>query len=117
MNINPKNFKDKNRDRFILSKGHAGAGVYAVLAEKGFFSKDLLKTHYLDGSVLSGHVSHKSIPGVELSTGSLGHGLPVGVGLAISAKLSNRKNKVIVLLSDASVMKGKLGSNNVFLSS
>ena len=106
MNINPKNFKDKNRDRFILSKGHAGAGVYAVLAEKGFFSKDLLKTHYLDGSVLSGHVSHKSIPGVELSTGSLGHGLPVGVGLAISAKLDNRKNKVIVLLSDGECDEG-----------
>ena len=106
MNVNPKNFKDKNRDRFILSKGHAGAGVYAVLAESGFFSIELLKTHYKDGSALSGHVSHKNIPGVELSTGSLGHGLSVGVGLAISAKLDKRKNKVIVLLSDGECDEG-----------
>jgi len=106
MNVNPKNYKDKNRDRFILSKGHAGAGVYAVLAESGFFSTELLKTHYKDGSTLSGHVSHKNIPGVELSTGSLGHGLSVGVGLAISAKLDKRKNKVIVLLSDGECDEG-----------
>ena len=106
MNVNPKNFKDKNRDRFILSKGHAGAGVYAVLAESGFFSIELLKTHYKDGSALSGHVSHKNIPGVELSTGSLGLGLSVGVGLAISAKLDKRKNKVIVLLSDGECDEG-----------
>ena len=66
-----------DRDRFILSKGHAGAGVYAALAESGFISADKLKTHYQDGSDLSGHVSHKGIPGVEFSTGSLGHGLPV----------------------------------------
>jgi transketolase len=106
MNVNPKNYKDKDRDRFILSKGHAGAGVYAVLAESGFFSTELLKTHYKDGSALSGHVSHKNIPGVELSTGSLGHGLSVGVGLAISAKLDKRKNKVIVLLSDGECDEG-----------
>mgnify|MGYP003688232127 CR=1 FL=1 len=106
MNVNPKNYKDKDRDRFILSKGHAGAGVYAVLAESGFFSKEMLKTHYKDGSALSGHVSHKNIPGVELSTGSLGHGLSVGVGLAISAKLDKRKNKVIVLLSDGECDEG-----------
>ena len=106
MNVNPKNYKDKDRDRFILSKGHAGTGVYAVLAESGFFSKELLKTHYKDGSALSGHVSHKNIPGVELSTGSLGHGLSVGVGLAISAKLDKRKNKVIVLLSDGECDEG-----------
>lgn len=106
MNVNPKNYKDNDRDRFILSKGHAGAGVYAVLAESGFFSLELLKTHYKDGSALSGHVSHKNIPGVELSTGSLGHGLSVGVGLAISAKLDKRKNKVIVLLSDGECDEG-----------
>ena len=106
MNVNPKNFKNKKRDRFILSKGHAGAGVYAALAESGFFSTELLKTHYKDGSALSGHVSHKNIPGAELSTGSLGHGLSVGVGFAISAKLDKRKNKVIVLLSDGECDEG-----------
>ena len=68
----------EDRDRLILSKGHAGAAVYAALAERGFFDVELLKTHYQNGSLLSGHVSHKGIPGVEFSTGSLGHGLPVG---------------------------------------
>ncbi len=106
LNINPKNVNDKNRDRFILSKGHAGAGIYAVLAECGFFDLSLLKTHYQDGSKLSGHVSHKDISGVEFSTGSLGHGLPVGVGLAKSAKLDKRDNSVVVLLSDGECDEG-----------
>ena len=79
MNINPKDPIDPKRDRFILSKGHAGAAVYAVLAELGFFSKEILDTHYQDGSILSGHVSHKGVPGVEFSTGSLGHGLSVAL--------------------------------------
>ena len=69
------------RDRVILSKGHAGAAIYAALAESGFFDVKELKTHYADGSRLSGHVSHK-IPGIDLSTGSLGHGLSVGTGMA-----------------------------------
>lgn len=106
LNIRPSNLKDINRDRFILSKGHAGAGVYAALAESGFFDVKLLKTHYKDGSNLSGHVSHKNIPGVEFSTGSLGHGLSVGVGLALSAKFDNRNNKVVVLLSDGECDEG-----------
>ena len=72
-NISPENLKDENRDRIILSKGHAGAAIYAALAEKGFFDRAELKTHYADGSRLSGHVSHKGVPGVEFSTGSLGH--------------------------------------------
>ena len=106
LNINPQNTNDINRDRFILSKGHAGAGVYAALAECGFISLELLATHYQDGSNLSGHVSHKNIPGVELSTGSLGHGLPVGVGMALSAKMDKRKNRVVVLLSDGECDEG-----------
>ena len=69
MNYDSSNPNWHLRDRFILSKGHAGAGVYAVLAEKGFFSTDLLKNHYKNGSIFSGHVSHKGIPGVEFSTG------------------------------------------------
>jgi len=84
LNVDPANPSWPERDRFILSKGHAGAGVYAALAERGFFPIEKLATHYRDGSDLSGHVSHKRIPGVELSTGSLGHGLPVGTGMAFA---------------------------------
>jgi transketolase len=108
LNIDSKNPRLKNRDRFILSKGHAGAGVYAVLAEKGFFPIQKLASHYKDGSDLSGHVSHKNIPGVELSTGSLGHGLSVGVGMAKAAKIDNLKHKVVVLLSDGECNEGSV---------
>lgn len=95
-----------DRDRFILSKGHAGAGIYAALAERGFFSTDELAQHYRDGSRFSGHVSHKGIPGVELSTGSLGHGLSVGAGRALAARLDGKAHKVYVLLSDGECDEG-----------
>jgi transketolase len=95
-----------DRDRFILSKGHAGAGVYAALAERGFFPIEKLKTHYQDGSDLSGHVSHKGVPGVDLSTGSLGHGLSVAAGMALGAKLDNLAHRVYVLLSDGECDEG-----------
>ena len=106
LNVDPLNPKWKLRDRFILSKGHAGAAVYAVLAESGFFDVKKLLTHYQDGSDLSGHVSHKGIPGVEFSTGSLGHGLPVGCGMALSAKRDNLSHRVFVLLSDGECDEG-----------
>lgn len=106
LNLDPKNPKYANRDRFILSKGHAGAGVYAALAEKGFIPTELLKEHYKNGSILSGHVSHKGVPGVELSTGSLGHGLGVGTGMALAAKKDNKKHNVYVLLSDGECDEG-----------
>jgi len=96
----------RSRDRFILSKGHAGAGVYAALAESGFLSIDKLKTHYKDGSDLSGHVSHKGIPGVEFSTGSLGHGLPVATGMALAAKINKDEHMVYVLMSDGECDEG-----------
>lgn len=95
-----------DRDRFILSKGHAGAGVYAALAERGFMPREQLKTHYQNGSKLSGHVSHKGVPGVEFSTGSLGHGLSVGTGMALAAKRAGRGNRVYVLLSDGECDEG-----------
>mgnify|MGYP006411133295 FL=1 len=98
--------KWQGRDRFILSKGHAGAGVYAALAESGFISVDKLKTHYQDGSDLSGHVSHKGIPGVEFSTGSLGHGLPVATGMALAAKINKDKHTIYVLMSDGECDEG-----------
>ena len=75
----------EGRDRFILSKGHAGAAIYAALAENGFFDTEELKTHYANGSRLSGHVSHH-LPGVDFSTGSLGHGLSAGAGMAYALK-------------------------------
>ena len=106
LRIDPNNPKAADRDRFILSKGHAGAVVYAVLAEVGFFSTEKLKAHYQDGSDLCGHVSHKGIPGVELSTGSLGHGLSVGVGMALSAKMDSHTHRVFVLLSDGECDEG-----------
>lgn len=106
LKVDAKNPSWKDRDRFILSKGHGGAGVYAALAERGFFPVEQLKTHYQDGSLLSGHVSHKGIPGVELSTGSLGHGLSVGTGMAYGAKLDGKKHRVFVLLSDGECDEG-----------
>lgn len=106
LHVDPKNPAKSDRDRFILSKGHAGAAVYAVLAETGFFPIEKLKTHCQDGSDLCGHVSHIGIPGVELSTGSLGHGLSVGVGMALGAKMDNRTHRVVVLLSDGECDEG-----------
>lgn len=106
MLIDPLNPQRPDRDRFILSKGHAGAGIYAALAESGFFPIEWLEKHCADGSVLSGHVSHKGVPGVELSTGSLGHGLPVGAGMAYGAKLDEANHRVFVLLSDGECDEG-----------
>jgi len=96
----------KDRDRFILSKGHAGAGVYAVLAEKEFFPTEILNTHCQNGSSFSGHISHLGIPGVELSTGSLGHGLSVGVGLALAAKMDKKDYRTFVVMSDGECDEG-----------
>jgi len=106
LRVEPGDPKNSDRDRFVLSKGHAGAAVYAALAESGFFPVEKLETHYQDGSDLSGHVSHKGIPGVELSTGSLGHGLSVGVGMAYVGNLHNADHRVFVLLSDGECDEG-----------
>ena len=106
LRMDPTNPECTDRDRFILSKGHAGAAVYAALAEKGFFDKDWLQTHYQNGSKLSGHISHKGIPGVEMSTGSLGHGLPVATGMAIVAKRRKQQHRIFVLLGDGECDEG-----------
>ena len=108
LEIDPNNPQWQERDRFILSKGHAGAGIYAALAERGFFPVEKLDTHYQDGSDLSGHISHKGIPGVELSTGALGHGLSVGAGMAYAARLSGRDNRVFVLMGDGECDEGSI---------
>lgn len=98
----------EGRDRVILSKGHAGASIYAALAEQGFFDVEELRTHYADGSRLSGHVSHKDVPGVEFSTGSLGHGLSVGAGMAYAAKKDGKPHRVFVILGDGECDEGSV---------
>lgn len=107
-NINSEEPEMSDRDRIILSKGHAGAAIYAALAEKGFFSVEELKTHYADGSRLSGHVSHKGIPGIEFSTGSLGHGLSVAAGMAYGAKKDNKHHNVFVVCGDGECDEGAI---------
>lgn len=106
LRVRPSEPQWPGRDRFILSKGHAGAGIYAALAETGFFPMERLEGHYQDGSQFSGHVSHKGIPGVEFSTGSLGHGLPVGTGMALAAKLDGAAHRVVVVMSDGECDEG-----------
>ena len=113
MNIDPKNPKKIDRDRFILSKGHAGASIYAALAENGFFEVEELKTHYQNGSRLSGHVSHH-LPGVDFSTGSLGHGLSAGVGMAYVAKKDGKSHKVYVVLGDGECDEGSVWEAALF---
>lgn len=107
LNYIPEEPKWEDRDRFILSKGHAGAAIYAALAENGFFEVEELKTHYQNGSRLSGHVSHH-LPGVDFSTGSLGHGLSAGVGMAYAAKKDRKKHKVYVVLGDGECDEGSV---------
>ena len=96
----------ENRDRFLMSKGHAGAGLYATLSRMGFVSEDILKTHYKNGSFLSGHICHKIFPGIEFSTGSLGHALPVSIGIALGLKLKNKNSRVFCLMSDGELDEG-----------
>jgi transketolase len=105
LNINPVNPDWKHRDRFILSKGHACVAIYAALAELDFFPVDDLITYGQDHSILMNHISHK-VPGVEFSTGSLGHGLPFGVGKALFAKRQEEKWRTFVLMSDGELGEG-----------
>jgi len=95
-----------DRDRFILSKGHGAAIAYAVLAERGFFPVEWLDTYSQDGSNLAGHVNSHSVPGVEVSTGSLGHGLSIGCGIALAGKRESQSYRVFALLSDGEMDEG-----------
>lgn len=113
LRVDSKNPKDENRDRFILSKGHAGAAIYSALAENGFFDTKELMTHYADGSRLSGHVSHH-VPGVDFSTGSLGHGLPVAVGMAYAARKKHANYKVYCVLGDGECDEGSVWEASLF---
>jgi transketolase len=105
LEIDPRNAADPERDRFLLSKGHACTGHYATLALRGFFPIEELETYSRDGSRLLSHTSHK-VPGIELSTGSLGHALGVSCGLALAAKRQNRNFKTICMVSDGELNEG-----------
>lgn len=106
MNVDPSNPQKPDRDRFVLSKGHAAPGLYATLANNGFFSRDELKNLRKLGSFLQGHPDKKSCPGVDASTGSLGQGVSVAVGMALGAKATGGKQKVYTLLGDGESQEG-----------
>jgi len=108
LKYNTKNMKDENRDRFILSKGHAGFSVYSALAHVGVFDSKKLDKYYTWGSTLSGHVSHKGNPGVECSTGSLGQGVTVAVGMALAGKMNKKKYRVYTLVGDGEIAEGSV---------
>ncbi len=105
-NINPQNCFSPNRDVIILSKGHAAAAIYAILALKEFFPVSRIQDYCVDGSSLGGHITHENNPGIELSTGSLGHGLPYGIGVAFSQKMMNLQSKTFVIVSDGECDEG-----------
>jgi len=106
LRVDPAHPDWPERDRFILSKGHACAPLYVTLAERGFFPREWLDDFYGDGSRLPGHVTHTGIPGVEVSTGSLGHGLPIACGMALTGKRDGRKYRVFAMLSDGECDEG-----------
>lgn len=101
-------YKNKNRSKVILSKGHAGSAIYAALYQKGLISKDDIDSYYLNGSNLSGHVSHKGVNGVEFSTGSLGHGGCVALGMALAKKMNNEKGKIFTIVGDGECQEGSV---------
>lgn len=108
LKIDPSNPKKEDRDRFILSKGHGCAALYATLAERGFFPKKLLDEFCADDGVLAGHVVHNPVFGIEASTGSLGHGLSIGTGMALASKCDPKGYKVYVLMSDGECDEGSI---------
>lgn len=108
LNIDPKDPKKADRDRFVLSKGHAAPGYYAALANRGFFPVEDMATLRKVGSYLQGHPDMKSIPGVDMSTGSLGQGISAAVGMAISAQISNDDYRVYTLLGDGEIQEGQV---------
>ena len=108
MNVDPKDPKKADRDRFVLSKGHTAPGLYSTLAQKGFFPKEELVTLRHTGSYLQGHPDMKHIPGVDMSSGSLGQGISAAVGMAIAGKLDNADYRVYTLLGDGEIQEGQV---------
>ena len=114
MNVNPENPKDPDRDRFVLSKGHTAPGYYSALAERGFFPKEDLKTLRHLGSYLQGHPDMKHIPGVDMSSGSLGQGVSAAVGMALSAKLDGKSYRTYALTGDGEIQEGQIWEAAMF---
>ena len=114
MNINPKDPKKADRDRFVLSKGHTAPGLYSTLANRGYFPVEDLKTLRQIGSHLQGHPCIQHTPGIDMSSGSLGQGISTAVGMALSAKLSNDSYRVYTLLGDGEIQEGQVWEASMF---
>ena len=114
MNIDPKNPKKEDRDRFVLSKGHTAPGLYSTLAQRGYFPVEDLKTLRHLGSYLQGHPDMKHSPGVDMSSGSLGQGISAAAGMALSAKLSGDSYRVYTLLGDGEIQEGQVWEASMF---
>ena len=114
LRVDPKNADDPDRDRFILSKGHACVALYAILAEKGFFPKSELAKFGKKESILGGHPDMRKVNGIEASTGSLGHGFPFGAGQALAAKLDSKDYKVFVIVGDGECQEGSVWETALF---
>ncbi len=114
MNIDPNNPKKEDRDRFILSKGHGVSSVYAILADLGFFPKEYLSTYYQDGSTLAGHIVRDCVPGAETSNGSGGHGLSLGIGMALAARRRSSLAHTFVLMGDGELEEGSIWEGTMF---
>lgn len=108
MNIDPEKYRDLNRDRFVLSKGHAAPVLYSTLARRGYFDVEELKTLRKIGSILQGHPNMNEVPGVDMSTGSLGQGISAAVGMALAAKLDKKDYRVYALLGDGELEEGQV---------
>lgn len=114
MNADSSNPKDENRDRFVLSKGHAAPALYATLALKGYFPTEDMKTLRKSDSYLQGHPSMKCVPGVDMSTGSLGQGISAAVGMALAAKLDKKDYRVYTILGDGEIEEGQVWEASMF---
>lgn len=116
MNVDPKNPKDPNRDRFVLSKGHCAPGYYGILAEMGYFPKEEIKKLRHIGAMLQGHPDMKGTPGVDMSSGSLGQGISAAVGMALAGKVDNKSYRVYTLLGDGEIDEGQVWEAAMFAS-
>ena len=114
MNVDPANPKDENRDRFVLSKGHVAPGLYSTLAQKGFFPVEDMETLRHVGSYLQGHPDMKHIPGVDMSSGSLGQGLSAAVGMALAGKMDQKDYRVYALCGDGEIQEGQIWEAAMF---
>lgn len=114
MNIDPKNPKDPDRDRFVLSKGHTAPALYSVLAERGFFPVEDIKTFRKSDSYLQGHPDMNKVPGIDMSTGSLGQGVSAAGGMALAAKLDNKSYRVYTVLGDGELEEGQVWEQAMF---